>query len=85
LPIAGILNEHLTEALCQQVFESVRTNERQREWSLFTPAKFWAAVTISPPKSLDWKFFHALYYAFTQMRCPIPGGSGDRCMRCASR
>ncbi|MBI4678310.1 MAG: hypothetical protein HY748_12085 [Elusimicrobia bacterium] len=98
LPIAGILNEHLTEALCQQVFESVRTNERQREWSLFTLAKFWAAVTIAPPNSLGqaldqgraggsdlmpevtatndssfqrftslrWKFFHALYYAFTQ-------------------
>lgn len=98
LPIAGILNEHLTEALCQQVFESVRTKERQREWSLFTLAKFWSAVTIAPPNSLGqaldqgraggsdlmpevtatndssfqrftslhWKFFHALYYAFTQ-------------------
>jgi len=99
LRIASILNEHLTERLCQEVFESVRTNERQREWSLFTLAKFWAAVTISPPNSLGqaldqgrdgkgpelmpevtatnsgsfdrfmtlhWRFFHALYYAFTQ-------------------
>lgn len=98
LQIVGVLNEHLTESLCQEVFESVRTNERQREWSLFTLAKFWTAVTISPPNSLGqaldqgrasvnglmpevtatdgasfqrfmklhWKFFHSLYYRFTE-------------------
>lgn len=98
LRIVSVLNEHLTRELCQGVFDSVRTNERQREWSLFTLAKFWTAVTISPPnslgqaldqgrgggndlmpevtatdggsfqryKTLHWKFFHALYYAFTQ-------------------
>lgn len=98
LDTVRILNEHLTETLCQEVFQSVRTNEREREWSLFTLAKFWTAVTLFAPdslgqaleraraggngllpeiavtdegafqryKSLSWKFFHALYYAFTQ-------------------
>lgn len=98
LATVSLLNEHLTESFCQQVFDSVRTTERQREWSLFTLAKFWTAVTISPPnslgqaldqgrsggsdlmpevtatdggsfqryKTLHWKFFHALFYSFTQ-------------------
>jgi len=93
-----LLNKHLTEALCQQVFRSVRTTEREREWSLFALGRFWTAVTIQAPdslgqaldqarsgnngmlpeltvtdggsfqryKTLNWKFFHALYYAFTQ-------------------
>jgi len=93
-----LLNKHLTEALCQQVFQSTRTSERQREWSLFALGKFWTAVIIQAPnslgqaldqartggegllpevtatdggsfqryKTLNWKFFHALYYAFTQ-------------------
>jgi hypothetical protein len=93
-----LLNKHLTEALCQQVFQSARTTERQREWSLFALGKFWTAVAIQAPnslgqaldqarsdsngllpevtatdggsfqryKTLHWRFFHALYYAFTQ-------------------
>lgn len=93
-----LLNKHLTEALCQEVFQSVRTTEREREWSLFTLGKFWTAVTIQAPnslgqaldqgrtdnngllpevtatdggsfqryKTLHWRFFHALYYAFTK-------------------
>lgn len=93
-----ILNKHLTEALCKQVFKSVRTTEREREWSLFALGKFWTAVSILAPaslghaleqgrnggngllpeiqvtdggsfqryKDLNWKFFHALYYAFTK-------------------
>ncbi|MBI3296703.1 MAG: IS4 family transposase [Elusimicrobia bacterium] len=98
LETVEILNDHLTEELCAQVFESVRTNEREREWSLFSLTKFWTAVILLAPnslghalerarqggnellpevtasdggsfqryKSLHWKFFHALYYAFTQ-------------------
>ena len=98
LETISLLNKHLTEALCQEVFQSVRTNERQREWSLFTLAKFWTAVAVQAPnslgqaldqgrtdsngllpevtatdggsfqryKTLHWRFFHALYYAFTQ-------------------
>lgn len=98
LDTVRILNKHLTESLCEKVFKSVRTNEREREWSLFVMAKFWTAVNILAPKSLghaleqgrnggngllpevlvtdggsfqrykslNWKFFHALYYAFTK-------------------
>lgn len=98
LETVSLLNKHLTEALCRQVFESVRTTEREREWSLFALGRFWTAVAIQAPsslgqaldqgraggngllpevtasdggsfqryKTLNWKFFHALYYAFTQ-------------------
>ena len=98
LETVRILNDHLTEELCAQVFGSVRTTEREREWSLFSLSKFWTAVVLLAPnslghalerarqggndllpevtatdggsfqryKTLHWKFFHALYYAFTQ-------------------
>lgn len=98
LETVSLLNEHLTEAMCREVFQSVRTTEREREWSLFALGKFWTAVAIKAPnslgqaldqgrvggnnlmpevtatdggsfqryKTLHWKFFHALYYAFTQ-------------------
>jgi len=93
-----LLNKHLTESLCEQVFQSNRTTEREREWSLFALGRFWTAVAIQGPESLGqafaqaraglngllpevtttdggsfqrfktfhWRFFHALYYAFTQ-------------------
>ena len=98
LETVSLLNKHLTEALCREVFQSVRTTERQREWSLFALGRFWTAVAIQAPnslgqaldqartggngllpdltvtdggsfqryKKLHFKFFHALYYAFTQ-------------------
>jgi hypothetical protein len=98
LETVQLLNDHLTEELCAQVFKSVRTNEREREWSLFSLTKFWTAVVLLAPnslghalerarrggndllpevtgtdgaafqrfKTLNWQFFHALYYAFTQ-------------------
>lgn len=98
LETVSLLNKHLTEALCRQVFQSVRTTEREREWSLFALGRFWTAVTLQAPnslgqaldqartggngllpeltvtdggsfqryKKLHWRFFHALYYAFTQ-------------------
>ena len=93
-----LLNQHLTDTLCEQVFQSVRNKERRREWSLYLLAKFWTAVALVAPaslghalaqgrqeegslwpavpttdegyfrrcKSLSWKFFHGLFYAFTQ-------------------
>lgn len=98
LETVSLLNKHLTEALCEEVFQSVRTKEREREWSLFALGRFWTAVTLQGPssvgqaldqgrtggngllpevtatdgaafqrfKTLNWKFFHALYYRFTQ-------------------
>lgn len=98
LETVSLLNKHLTEALCREVFQSVRTKEREREWSLWALGRFWTAVILQGPnstgqaldqartggnglmpevattdsaafqrfKNLNWSFFHALYYAFTQ-------------------
>ena len=47
-----VLHEHLTEALCEQVFEECRTAERRRAWTLSNLARFWTAVVLRAPKSL---------------------------------
>ena len=47
-----LLNKHLTESLCRQVFRSNRTTEREREWSLFALGRFWTAVALQGPDSL---------------------------------
>lgn len=47
-----LLYDHLTEALCQEVFAEVRDGERQRKWSLFAMAKFWAEVVLRAPPAL---------------------------------
>lgn len=52
-PTVSLLHEHITEALCEEVFEGVRTHERQRKWTLFALARFWLAVILAPPPSLS--------------------------------
>lgn len=52
LGVVGVLHEHLTDALCAQVFERQRVGERQRLWSLTTLAEFWTAVIVRAPSSL---------------------------------
>jgi hypothetical protein len=47
-----LLHEHLTEALCEEVFEGVRTRERRRSLGLTTLAKFWTEVVLRAPPSL---------------------------------
>lgn len=47
-----VLHEHLTEALCEKVFEELRTAERRRAWTLSNLARFWTAVVLRAPKSL---------------------------------
>jgi hypothetical protein len=49
----SVLHEHLTRALCDEVFSSVRDKERQRKWTLYALAKFWTEVTLRAPKSLS--------------------------------
>jgi Transposase DDE domain len=49
----SIILEHLNESLCQEVFESVREKERQREWTLFLLARFWIAVVLEAPPALS--------------------------------
>jgi len=51
LETVSLLNKHLTEALCAEVFQAVRTTEREREWSLFALGRFWTAVTLQTPSS----------------------------------
>jgi len=52
-PTVEMLHEHISEAMCAEVFEELRTNERQRKWSLFALARFWLAVILEPPPSLN--------------------------------
>jgi hypothetical protein len=54
--LVEMLHEHVTEALCAEVFARVREKERQREWSLHALAWFWMSVTLRAPKALS----HAL-------------------------
>jgi IS4 transposase len=48
-----MLHEHITEALCQEVWKDVRISERERKWSLFALARFWLAAIIDAPPSLS--------------------------------
>ncbi|HKP96918.1 MAG TPA: hypothetical protein VJ385_14285 [Fibrobacteria bacterium] len=43
---------HLTESLCQEVFEMTRNHERQRVWSLFTLIQFWIGLLHHPSMSV---------------------------------
>jgi len=52
LGLVELLHKHLTETLCEEVFEQTRDSERQREWSLHALVWFWVAVTIRAPKAL---------------------------------
>ena len=52
-PTVELIHEHLTEALCNEVFRDLRTTERQRKWSLFGLARFWLDVILEPPPSLS--------------------------------
>jgi hypothetical protein len=47
-----IVHEHLTQALCESVFEERRISERRRRWTLQAMAEFWTAVIIRAPVSL---------------------------------
>jgi Transposase DDE domain len=45
-----LLLEHLTPALCKAVFKKHRDNERERKWTLYAVATFWAAMIIRNPR-----------------------------------
>ena len=53
VPPVEILHAHMTKALCDEVFGELRTNERERLWSLFALARFWLAVVLKAPPSLS--------------------------------
>lgn len=54
------IQQHLTDALCDEVFRGVRTTERERLWSLATLAKFWVHVVLRSPESLTQAFEEGL-------------------------
>jgi hypothetical protein len=47
-----ILHKHITQVLCNAVFQSARNRERQRKWSLYVLARFWMTVILNAPASL---------------------------------
>jgi len=51
-PTVEFLHSHLTESICSEVFQDLRTTERERKWSLFALARFWLAVVLEAPQSL---------------------------------
>jgi hypothetical protein len=53
LAVVEMLHEHLTETLCEGVFDEVRTTERRRQLGLTQLAKFWTAVLLRAPTSLS--------------------------------
>lgn len=52
LRTAQILDKTITQSLCETVFKTVRTDERQRVWTLYAMVEFWNAVILNAPKSL---------------------------------
>lgn len=46
------LHKYITKSLCRQLFQRVRTKERQRLWSLYVLVWFWIRVILHAPKSL---------------------------------
>jgi len=47
-----LLRSCITQALCAASFQHVRTDERQRDWTLWTLVQFWVAVVLRAPPSL---------------------------------
>ena len=53
VPTVKFLHEHVSKALCDEVFRDLRTTERERKWSLFGLARFWLVVILDAPPSLS--------------------------------
>lgn len=52
LGIAEILNSLLEESLYQEVYQELRTNQRERLWTFKALAQFWMSVVLEAPQSL---------------------------------
>lgn len=52
-PTVELLHEHVSEALCREVYQDLRVSERERRWSLYSLAHFWLAVVLAAPRSLS--------------------------------
>lgn len=58
--VLELLHTHITEALCQTVFETVRRTERQRVWTLEALVQFWTAVILRAPRALSQALYETL-------------------------
>ena len=52
LKAAQILDKMITQSLCETVFKTERTDERQRIWTLYAMVEFWNAIILNAPQSL---------------------------------
>jgi hypothetical protein len=58
--VLELLRTHITAALCQTVFRTVRTTERQRCWTLQALVEFWLAVILRAPRALSQALYETL-------------------------
>lgn len=58
--VLELLRTHITAALCQTVFATVRTTERQRLWTLEALVQFWLAVVLRAPRALSQALYETL-------------------------
>ena len=58
--VLELLRTHITTSLCQTVFHTVRTTERQRCWSLEALVQFWLAVILRAPRALSQALYETL-------------------------
>jgi hypothetical protein len=58
--VLELLRTHITAALCQTVFQTVRTTERQRLWTLEALVQFWLAVVLRAPRALSQALYETL-------------------------
>ena len=58
--VLELLRTHITAALCQTVFHTVRITERQRLWTLEALVQFWLAVILRAPRALSQALYETL-------------------------
>jgi hypothetical protein len=58
--VLELLRTHITAALCQTVFQTVRITERQRLWTLEALVQFWLAVILRAPRALSQALYETL-------------------------
>ena len=58
--VLELLRTHITAALCQTVFATVRLAERQRRWTLQALVEFWLAVILRAPRALSQALYETL-------------------------
>lgn len=58
--VLELLRTYITATLCQTVFGTVRTTERQRRWTLEALVQFWLAVVLRAPRALSQALYETL-------------------------